>query len=298
LTKENGFHKSPSAQRIDSLAWRSTKMLAFVLGGGGARGAMQVGALRALLEANIRPGLLVGTSIGAVNAAHLALRGLTLPSIDELTRSWIDAATANLLPSNLVWLVLCALFAKAASHSYKRLHDFFVAHGLSPELRFGDIQDVRLILVAADLNTGRPVLFGQDPQDSVLEGVLASSAVPPWIRPLEKNGRALVDGGALSGMSIQAAMEEGATEVVALDLDDYRGISPVARGFFPDLSRFLVAMQLHQTEMELALARARSVPVRRIALQGSPPVAIWDFRRTKELIEQGYLLACEEIGRW
>lgn len=259
---------------------------------------MQVGALRALLEANIRPDLLVGTSIGAVNAAHLALRGVSLPSIDELTRSWHDAATANLLPSNLVWLVLCALFAKAASLSYRRLHDFFVAHGLSPDLRFGDIQDVRLILVAADLNTGSPVLFGQNPKDSILEGVLASSAVPPWIRPLERNGRALVDGGAISAMSIETAMEEGATEVVALDLDDNRDISSFARGFFPDLSRLLVAMQHHEVEMELALARARRVPVRRITLQGAMPIPIWDFRRTKELIELGYMLTCEEIGRW
>jgi NTE family protein len=38
---------------------------AIVLGGGGARGAMQVGALRALLEAGMIPDLLVGTSIGA-----------------------------------------------------------------------------------------------------------------------------------------------------------------------------------------------------------------------------------------
>lgn len=48
---------------------------AFVLGGGGSRGALQVGALRALLEAGIVPDLLVGTSIGAANAAGLALWG-------------------------------------------------------------------------------------------------------------------------------------------------------------------------------------------------------------------------------
>jgi NTE family protein len=273
-------------------------MLAFVLSGGGARGALQVGALRALLEAKIQPDLLVGTSVGAVNAAHLALRGMTLPSIDQLARAWIDAATANLLPSNLAWLVLCALFARAAALSYKRLSNFFVAHGLTPELRFGDIRDVRLILVAADLNTGNPVLFGQDPLDSVLEGVLASSAIPPWVPPLESNGRSLVDGGAISGMSIQAAMEEGATEIVALDLDDRRGILAETRGLFPDFSRFLATMQQHQMEMELALARAHRVPVRRVVLQGKTPVPIWDFRRTEELIELGYVTACQEISRW
>ena len=51
------------------------KCLAFVLGGGGARGALQVGAFRALFEAGYQPDLLVGTSIGAVNAAGLAIVG-------------------------------------------------------------------------------------------------------------------------------------------------------------------------------------------------------------------------------
>jgi NTE family protein len=64
------------------------KCLAFVLGGGGARGALQVGALRALLESGLRPDLLVGTSIGAVNAVVLALSGLDLAGVEALDRRW------------------------------------------------------------------------------------------------------------------------------------------------------------------------------------------------------------------
>ena len=48
------------------------KCLTIVLGGGGGRGAMQVGALRALFEAGYKPDLQVGTSIGAGNTAGLA----------------------------------------------------------------------------------------------------------------------------------------------------------------------------------------------------------------------------------
>lgn len=47
-------------------------MIAFVLSGGGSRGALQVGALQVLLEAGVRPDLLVGASAGVVNAAYLA----------------------------------------------------------------------------------------------------------------------------------------------------------------------------------------------------------------------------------
>src|SRR5260370_1565439 len=44
---------------------------AFVLSGGGSLGAVQVGMLQALTEAGIRPDLLIGTSVGAVNAAWI-----------------------------------------------------------------------------------------------------------------------------------------------------------------------------------------------------------------------------------
>ena len=40
---------------------------AFVLGGGGVRGAVEIGMVRALFEAGIQPDLVVGTSIGAIN---------------------------------------------------------------------------------------------------------------------------------------------------------------------------------------------------------------------------------------
>src|SRR2546430_13351459 len=46
--------------------------VAFVLGGGGVQGAVEVGMLRALLEAGIRPDLIVGTWIGALNGLLVA----------------------------------------------------------------------------------------------------------------------------------------------------------------------------------------------------------------------------------
>ena len=47
--------------------------VAFVLSGGGNRGALEVGVLRALLEHDIRPQILVGTSVGAINATAIAI---------------------------------------------------------------------------------------------------------------------------------------------------------------------------------------------------------------------------------
>ena len=73
------------------------RRLAFVLGGGGARGALQVGALRAMIEAGMQPDLLVGTSVGAMNAACLALHGINPKGIAELEQAWQDASQSCLL---------------------------------------------------------------------------------------------------------------------------------------------------------------------------------------------------------
>jgi NTE family protein len=137
------------------------KNLAFVLGGGGSRGALQVGALYALLETRLHPNLLVGTSVGAVNATFLALNGFSKNSLDLLTAAWQEAAVLDLLPANYIRLTLRAMLGRSPINPSNRLRDFFIEHGLAPELRFVDAKHKRLIIVSTDLNTGKPVLHGE-----------------------------------------------------------------------------------------------------------------------------------------
>lgn len=282
--------------------WKSKKekepCLAFVLSGGGARGALQVGALRALLEADLQPDLWVGTSVGAVNATYLAVHGFTPEALAGLETAWRDAVQADLLPANYLWLTVRVLFNRAGWRPHHRMRDFFIAHGLPPDLRFGDIQGARLILVAADLNAGRAVLYGADPQQSVLEGLLASTALPPWVHPLEKDGQFLIDGGVVSVLPIEPALAQGAREIVALDLADSREVPVEARGFGPFLGKLMSTVEQRQIELEMALARARGVPVRHLPLQAEQPVPIWDFGHTEALMAQGYSAAWLEIAQW
>jgi NTE family protein len=274
------------------------KRLAFVLSGGGARGALQVGALRALLEAEIYPDLLVGTSAGAINATYLAIRGVRLESVETLAQDWQDAAGSDLLTYNYLWATLSSLLNRSGRGTYGRMRDFFIARGLTPDWRFGNIHGVQLIVVAADLNGACPVLYGTDSQQSVLEAVLASAALPPWVPPIEKDGQLLIDGGAVSNLPIEAALAHGATEIIALDLAESRDIPVKARGWLPFLVKLMNTAEQRQMELELALAAARSVPVRRVSLVGDAPVAIWDFHRSEELIARGYEIARREIARW
>ena len=272
--------------------------LALVLGGGGARGALQVGALRALLEAHIQPDLLVGTSIGAVNAAALATRGVATSSIALLVEDWRAATAADLLPSNTLWLVMRAMLNRTAHRPDHHLRDFFVAHGLTPDLRFGDIRGVRLIVVATDLNTGRVVLYGPDPRQSVLEGVLASTALPPWMPPLEKDGQLLMDGGIVSNLPIEPAIAAGAAEIIALDLTDPRGVGAVKNDLGMFLGKLITTVEQRQVELEMTSAAAHGILVHRILLRDATPAPLWDFSRTNELIQQGYEIARQAIAHW
>lgn len=271
--------------------------LAFVLSGGGARGALQVGALQALLEAGFRPDLLVGTSIGAANAAFLAVNGVSLQTVDALSQTWRDAAAADLMPVNYLWLTLRVLFNRTGWRSYHRMREFFIAHGLSPDLRFSDIRGVRLILVAADLNSGRPVLYGADPEDSVLEGLLASTALPPWVRPMEKEDMLLMDGGVVSNLPVEPALAQDARSIIALDLADPRCIPIGDERFGPFLAKLMRTVEQRQTDLEMALAAERGVEVWHISLMGPEPVQGWDFSQTEELMARGYAIVCEELAR-
>jgi NTE family protein len=274
------------------------RQLAFVLGGGASRGAMQVGALRALAEAGLTPDILVGTSIGAANAAFIATRGFTRGSIDELVQVWHDTTLAGLLPANYLWLMVRALLNRPADISTHRIRDFIVAHGLSPDLQFGDIHGVRLGCVACDLNSGKPVVYGLDPMENVLEAVLASAALPPWVAPIEQNDRLLTDGGVISNLPIEPALKFGATRIIALDLADPASVRVEGRGVAPFLAKMINTVQMRQVDLELALAAACEVQVQRIPLYNKQPVALWDFRHADELISEGYEIAYQEIVRW
>jgi NTE family protein len=256
-------------------------MRAFVLGGGGARGALQVGAVRALVGAGLQPDLVAGTSIGAVNGAYLAVRGFTPEALDGLEGD------------NYLWLTIRSLFNRPGLDILRRLRAFFVGQGLDPELRFGDLDGPRLILVSADLWAGRAVLHGTDRDELVLDAVLASTAVPPWVRPVDEGERLLMDGGAVSNLPIEPALSQGATEIVALDLSDPRPIGPGVGGFGPFLFQLMYTVQHRQTELEKQIAAARGVPVYHVPLQPAVPMALWEMERSVPLIERGY-----ELMQW
>ena len=271
------------------------KCLAFVLGGGGSRGALQVGALRALFEAGYEPDLLVGTSIGAANVAGLAVWGVDVDGVAVLEKVYQSVAEGRLMdpPGRLVWHTISG----RPFHTSKRAREFLISAGFTPDLSFDQIHNVRLGLVGADMCSGQPLIFGLDPAQSVLEGLLASCAIPPWFAPIENDDQFIVDGGALSNLPIEPALIMGATEIIALDLRVSPNSSKTTNRL-SQLEKSVSAFMKREIYLEIALAQAKGVPVHYMHLQCFPPIQVWDFSTYRSLFEIGYETASKDISNW
>jgi NTE family protein len=78
---------------------------AFVLSGGAALDAMQAGMVHALHERGIAPDLLIGTSVGALNAPFLASRPTTVATAEELAAIWRGLRRGDILPLRAATLI-------------------------------------------------------------------------------------------------------------------------------------------------------------------------------------------------
>lgn len=262
--------------------------IAFVFGGGGSHGALQVGALHAMLEKGLQPGMLVGTSIGAVNAAFLAIHGFNRDSLDRLALAWRSVIDRDLFPTNFFWLTIRAMFGRVGDDPSTRIREFLIEYGLSPQMRFADLQHPRLVVVSSDLESGDAVLHGLTPEENVLEAVLVSSAIPPWTQPVKKHGRTLMDGAVVSHLPIEAAIRCGASEIIGLDLLDDRDMIPGDLEAVEMVEQMINAVAKRQIDLEVALAEARGIPIQILSLIGKDPISILDFSHTDKLITQGY----------
>jgi NTE family protein len=107
---------------------------------------------------------------------------------------------------------------------------------------------------------------------------------------LPQDDRLLIDGGAVSNLPIEPALQQGATEIVALDLTEPRPVGPSARGLGLFLNHLIMTVEMRQIHVETQLAAARGVPVHRVRLLPESPVAVWEFPRAAMLFEPGYRL--------
>lgn len=188
------------------LEGRERPRLALVLGGGGSKGALQVGLYRAMCEVGLRPELVVGASVGAVNGAFIAA-GV---GPRALARGWSGLARRDLFAYN--WRVLWRGLRARGLFSAAPLRRLL--SGGVPARRFDELQ-LPFAVVTTHLASGEPRVWDSG---DLLEAVVASCSIPGLLPPVEGDDGALhVDGSLADNLPIELALRRGATHVVAMN---------------------------------------------------------------------------------
>jgi len=254
--------------------------IGYVFGGGGSRGAIQVGMLQALSEHSILPDLVTGTSVGALNGAVVALdpKG----SANRLSHLWARITRDEVFPGGLLTQL------RTLEHSRTHL---FPNSGLSTVIErfFGDrltFADLSLPFgaVTTDIASGRAHVIEKGPLTSAL---LASAAIPGIFPRVDRDGLILCDGGVVSNVPMGHAIAMGARSLIVLDCFPV-GCLPGPQESLAEVLLSTVMIAMRAPAASEATGVAEQVPVLYLPCSTSRVFSPLDFSYTAELIESAY----------
>ena len=266
---------------------------AFVFPSGGSSGAAQVGILRALLAAGVFPGVVVGSSVGALNAAFVAIDP-TVARIEELAAIWKRITRADVFGRNRYGTVY--RLARRHDHIYtpRALRTL-----ISAFCTVGDLGETRIPVhvVTTDLDHGVARWWSTGPAQEIL---YASACLPGLFPPAELGGHRHVDGGVLEPAPVGRAVDLDVAEVYVL-----------GEVFGPDIEPRVPATALDVLLRSFAISRYARLPEpsalaragqRVITVPGASTagIEITNFAHTARLIDESYARATrflEQIGQ-
>jgi len=258
---------------------------AFVLGGGGLLGAVEVGMLRALLEHDVRPDLVLGTSVGALNGVMVA-SDPTPGVVDRLLGMW--QATAE---HSEVYSDGPLRQARRALSTGTHLHS---SEPLRQRLRteFGDTTFQELAVefqcCAASIERAAEHWFTEG---RVVDAVMASAAVPGLLPPAKVGDEHFLDGGIVNSIPLGRAVAEGAERIFVLQVGRIdrpltvpRRPWDVARVSFEIARRHRFVREMEELPDNV---EAHVLPSAGSARDDNP-LAYRDFARVRDRIEASY----------
>jgi NTE family protein len=183
--------------------------VAFVLGGGGVLGSAEAGMALALLEAGIRPDLVCGTSVGAINGAALAADP-TPEGAQALLKIWDALAEGGVLDGSLIRRIAEVVRRRTSLHDNGPLRRML--HDRLPVQTFEDLA-VPFECVAASIERAREHWFHTG---DLIEPVLASCALPGVLPPVRIGDEHFFDGGLVNSIPLDRAVSRGADTIWVL----------------------------------------------------------------------------------
>jgi len=267
---------------------------AFVLGGGGVLGAVEVGMLRALFERGVVPDLVLGTSVGALNGAMVAMDP-TIGVIDRLVELWRGAGESrDVYGDRPLRTVRRAVSTR--THIYS-------AAPLTARLRaelgdrtFADLP-VRFQVCASSIERAAEHWFDAGP---VVEAVVASAAVPGLLPPARVGDEHYLDGGIVNSIPLGRAVELGATRVFVLQVGRIdRPLTVPTKPWEVARVSFEIARR-HRFTRELAAmppgVEAHVLPAAGTSSRDDSLFAYRDFSRVQAKIDATYDACVDYLG--
>jgi NTE family protein len=261
---------------------------AFVLSGGGNQGVSQVGMLRALLERDIVPDVVIGTSAGALNGAGICYAP-NLTGVAQLAAVWEQLRSDHVFPGGKIhraWNIV-----RRGTHLFESagLEDL-IQHS-TPARSFSDLE-IPLRVIATDLDTGEEVVLARGPLKPAL---LASSALPGVFPIVVHGGRRLVDGGVVNNVPLWHALSGPVDRVFVLNVSASVGDHAVRSPLDVVMTSFMHARnQRYELERRHAIEHVDIIDLPR------PRDArdLFDFSGARELIESAYTLSMAKLDTY
>ena len=200
---------------------RNTRKTALVLGGGGSRGAYEIGVWQALKELGIRIDMVYGTSVGAINAAMVAQGDLDLTASlwKELETDTVFDMEPDSKPTDYVKEIVVNQGAGTGP-----LHELLKKYVDEEKVRASGMDFGITAFSPADM--GRHFLRLKDiPEGKLIDFVMASASAFPALHAYEIDGKSYIDGGYADVLPVGMAIEDGATDVIAVDLGGYGNVN-------------------------------------------------------------------------
>jgi NTE family protein len=187
------------------------ELTAYVLGGGGVLGSSEVGMVRALAEHGIRPDLVLGTSIGALNGAFIAADP-GVEGAERLAAVWEAVVREGVFLDNP--MRQAARVARYRTHLLSNAPLRHVIDRYLPVSRFEELE-VAFQCVAACIedSSGRWFTDGD-----LTDAVVASCSVPGLFPPVQIGERHYLDGGLVHSIPVGRALALGATRIFVLQV--------------------------------------------------------------------------------
>jgi len=244
---------------------------AWVLGGGGVHGAVEVGMLRALVERGLRPDLVLGTSVGALNGAMYAAD--PEHAVDRLTALWEDFSTHNPFEASLIEQAGTIARTWTHLHGNHRLRRLLLEH--LPARRFEELE-VPFACVAACIEDAGARWF--DTGD-LIGPLLATTAIPGLLPAVEIDGRHHLDGGLVDSIPVDRAVLLGAESIFVLQVGRVeQPLQPPTRPWEVGTVAFEIARRHRFTEVMATLPEGVEVHVLPAGEEAAAPIGLPQLR--------------------